>query len=584
MATSHELHHLVKQGNVPRVRELLKASRPEELDINAYDRSGQTPLMHAAKSQKASVELVRLLLDHGANVHHESHAHYEDGHSIVALSVTGGDPQKVTALIENGADIHYKRAEGYDALIDAVHARDVLRDPQLIDLLKLLIASGVALSTVTSYDESGIRTLSRLGRFDAVRLLLDAGADATHLKWTRLIRAVALGTLAEVEEAIESGANLEERDWWERTAWLVAIQTGDVAKARFLLEHGAVTITRGRCGEPSLFYAIENHHAPMLNWLLEIGTAVEQTDDFGTTALMAAVECGNVEGVDALLKAGADVNIEKEKNGRTAISSVRTRELAIRLLDAGADPGQLQSGGQRALLGFDPDADDDLLNVSLSEFLNGRLRRFGVSNPEKMIDAFCEGMIRTGISAYQAAELYEHTPDASRAPVWCAQRFGQSITLLPDGRIIQVGGEHEDSYDSDFCIYNDVFVHEQDGALQIFGYPESVFPPTDFHTATLVDKHIYLIGSLGYQGTRQYGKTPVYRLSIATFRIEPVQAGGEAPGWIFEHRAIRTTGNEICVFGGKIVTGDGDEEAHTENKESFVFDTERMVWRREEVG
>jgi hypothetical protein len=42
------------------------------------------------------------------------------------------------------------------------------------------------------------------------------------------------------------------------------------------------------------------------------------------------------------------------------------------------------------------------------------------------------------------------------------------------------GGEHEDFYDPDFCIYNDVFVHERDGSVAIYGYPESVFPPTDY--------------------------------------------------------------------------------------------------------
>ena len=66
------------------------------------------------------------------------------------------------------------------------------------------------------------------------------------------------------------------------------------------------------------------------------------------------------------------------------------------------------------------------------------------------------------------------------APGWCADRFGQSLTLLPDGRAVQVGGEHEDHYDPDFCIYNDVFVHGPDGDLAIYGYPADVFPPSDF--------------------------------------------------------------------------------------------------------
>ena len=89
---------------------------------------------------------------------------------------------------------------------------------------------------------------------------------------------------------------------------------------------------------------------------------------------MAAVECGNAQGVDALLKAGADINVER--NGQTALEFVRTRELAIRFLEAGADPAYLPFEGRRALLGLDPDPDEELLNVSPSEFLTGRSRRF----------------------------------------------------------------------------------------------------------------------------------------------------------------------------------------------------------------
>jgi ankyrin repeat protein len=176
----HELHRLAQDGDLQRLRELLNTP-PKGLDINAYDRFGRSPLMHAVGSPQASVELVRLLLDHGADIHQESSSQGVSS-SVISLALAGGDPQKVTALLECGADIHYTNKAGYDALIDAVHGRDVLRDPHLIELLKLLIAKGVALSGVTTYKESGLRVLSRIGRFDAVQLLLDARADATHLQ------------------------------------------------------------------------------------------------------------------------------------------------------------------------------------------------------------------------------------------------------------------------------------------------------------------------------------------------------------------------------------------------------------------
>ncbi|BAZ40570.1 ankyrin [Calothrix sp. NIES-4101] len=88
-----------------------------------------------------------------------------------------------------------------------------------------------------------------------------------------------------------------------------------------------------------------------------------------------------------------------------------------------------------------------------------------------------------------------------------------------------------------FFIYNDVVVHQGDGTFTIFGYPQDIFPPTDFHTATLVEKYIYIIGCLGYRNERICEYTPVYRLNCHTFNIEKVETNGEKPGWISQHQA-----------------------------------------------
>lgn len=558
------------------VEELLKSSGQQDVAMNTYDKSGHTPLMHAVMSPKASVDLLRLLLDHGADIHQETREPAYSVESIMALALQGGDPPKVMLLLQRGANIHYERAEGYNALLDAVHGRDVLRDERLIDLLSLLISHRVNLNAVSSFQESGSRVLSRIGRFDAVRLLLEAGADPELLKWTPLMRAVALGSLPDVLDELARTSSLEEKDWWERTAWLLAIQTGEVAKACLLLESGADRNARGRCQKPPLFYAIETFHTAMLRWLIEIGIPVEDRDQFGRTPLTEAVEHSNLDAVNDLLDAGADVNTEHK--GQAALSFVRTRDIAERLLGAGANPLHLPYEGRRALLGFAPDPDEDLLDILPSEFRAGRVRHFGIANPEKLDSPYCEGMIRAGLTASQAAELFNVAVEPVESPVWCAQRFGQSLTFLPDGRTIQIAGEHEDFYDPNFCIYNDVFVHKPDGAIHIFGYSETVFPPTDFHSATLLGHHIYIIGSLGYVGQRRYGNTPVYRLDTDTFKIEQIIVGGDKPGWIFSHKAIPLSSHEISISGGTVVTWDGKQEFHAPNERSFILDIKRAVW------
>src|SRR5262245_35909569 len=80
------------------------------------------------------------------------------------------DPEKIEALIALGVDLHYVREGGYGAVLDAVHGPD----ERLIDVLRLLISHGVDPDPISKYGESGLRVLSRQGRFDAVQVLLDA--------------------------------------------------------------------------------------------------------------------------------------------------------------------------------------------------------------------------------------------------------------------------------------------------------------------------------------------------------------------------------------------------------------------------
>jgi hypothetical protein len=91
---------------------------------------------------------------------------------------------------------------------------------------------------------------------------------------------------------------------------------------------------------------------------------------------------------------------------------------------------------------------------------------------------------------------------------------------------------------------------------------------------------VYVIGSLGYQGTRRHGQTPVYRLDVRTLRMERVEARGEGPGWVYRHRAMAGPGR-IRVWGGKVARAGEDGESHEGNEGSFVLDLARLEWHRE---
>lgn len=578
--STEALCEAVESGDIAALAGLLDEA--DAAALNAFDRNGFTPLMQAARSAAAPAEMVQMLLRRGADPMQTSSAPYNPGCSVLALALGAGDPRKVALLLGAGADLHYERGS-YGALIDAVHDRDVAADPRLLELLELLIARGADLDAVSSHNESALRVLSRLGRFDAVARLLASGAAEVQLAWTPLIRAVALGDLADVKSALDGRADLEARDYWGRSAWLVAVLTGSIEKADLLRAHGADVEAGGRCGQPAVFYAIAARSEVMLRWLLELGAAPDSRDDSGCTALMTAAERGNVAALDLLLAAGAAVDADNaERSGMTALWYAADAATARCLLAAGADPQHLQFEQRRALLGLRPEPDVRLLRVSAAEFEQGRRRRFGSANPEPMSDPFWLAMLRSGVTGYAAADRFglTHAWNDHAQPVWCAQRFGQSLTFLPDGRIVQVGGEHEDGYDPDFCIYNDVFVHEPDGSLRIYGYPEAEFPPTDFHTATQVGDQLWLIGSLGYAGSRRYGETQVHCLDLHSFRISRVSTTGQNPGWIYRHRAELHSPTRIRIHGGEVASRQGDAETYVSNAAVFELDLRRASWQR----
>lgn len=208
--------------------------------------------------------------------------------------------------------------------------------------------------------------------------------------------------------------------------------------------------------------------------------------------------------------------------------------------------------------------------------------RVGVRNPHRMTNAAWTWLARrSDLSAYQANAIFGGPSSLAVGPCWCGSRFGQSETTLPDGRIVRVGGEHEDYYDSDFYIYNDVIVQDPAGGLEIYGYPLDVLPPTDFHSATLVGERIVLVGCLGHPAQRDPSVTPVYALDTGSLAVTRLQTAGDAPGWLFKHEAeLAPDGATLTVRGGhRHVLRDGEAQI-LDNFDDWSLDLGRALWTR----
>lgn len=231
----------------------------------------------------------------------------------------------------------------------------------------------------------------------------------------------------------------------------------------------------------------------------------------------------------------------------------------------------------------------EVLPFKLADVAGLSRPRYGNANPERVRNPFWDYMFRQRRWAYWARKQFEidvkfRSPatgahrwrDSPEGPVWCFTRFGRTVTTL-EFETVYVAGEHEDSYDPDFCIYNDVVVEDAQGNLEFFLYPSEIFPPTDFHSATLVGNKIWLIGSLSYPAFRRVGETQVMCLDTNGFAMEAIETEGDCPGWISRHQAgVDHKGEEIWVKGGKVWTNEG----LVDNTGTFVLSLQSRQWRR----
>lgn len=499
--------------------------------------------------------------------------------------------------------------KGYPPLVKTSYEAD---DDKLMPELEKLLHSGADPNEASPYGETAIAQLFMRGRMDGFRLLLDHGVTVDGFEWSELHQAVVLGDLDKVK-ALATGADLATRDSTYRTPYLLACRLGEVEKAAHLRpltsDDGLISSEEE---ESALHIAARGGHVQMLEWLLAQGDDINATDEFGGTALLVAVEYAKPAAVKTLLKAGADPELGQNLSAslrksqtqpegafakaaalisgsvkkalkldamegmadfyNTPASSAYDPEIARLLVNAGVGPEQFDADMMPDLTGASLITPQNITPEMFQKF-NGR--EFGSSNPQTCDNPFYLEQIRSGESGFLARSAIMGDQDEiyDGAPVWSFSRFGRSATLLPDGRWVLIAGEHEDHYDPDFCIYNDVTVLDGKGGVEHNIYPRDVFPPTDFHSATLVEDCIWLIGNLGYAEDRPEGVTQVLRLSLKDFSVEKITTTGENPGWINRH-AASLNGRAIKVSGGKLEPSYRDLEA------SYALDLDSLIWKR----
>jgi ankyrin repeat protein len=301
--------------------DLIKLLVERGADVNAKTRSGKPVLFVAAGF--ADIEIVRLLLEHDANVNEVlatdqaatalQEASIEDRADVMALLIEKGANVDIQNNFGNTA-LHFANAEGTRVLLRA-GARTDVRDRNM--------RTPLIMSAYTSDNESMME-------------LLRAGANVNASnkdRFTALHLAVARKNIDGVKILVDAKANVNAQAELDMTPLHYAIYRKNIEIAKYLLEHGArVTIPSTRNQMP-LYVAVKTDSLPLIQLVLAHGPNVDAQTSTGLTALHLAAERNAVDSIRLLLDAGANVDLT-DNNGKTALQIAYTAKAldAVRLL------------------------------------------------------------------------------------------------------------------------------------------------------------------------------------------------------------------------------------------------------------
>jgi ankyrin repeat protein len=364
LPTAEEFHQAAGAGDVDAVTSAL-AERPELL--HEQDRHGDTALAHAAR--RGRIEVARFLLSQGASAR-TARSGKDRGWSPLFWAVGwGARVDMVNLLLDHGADI-LARADNHGAADDScLHAAS--RYESNGDVVSLLLSrGGDALLTARCGDgdsrDNGCTPLHaavKLGHDGVARILLRHGAA---------LDAFAAAGLGMSDWLAQLGADLGAADanGWTPLHW--ASSCGRSETVRYLLDKGVSSDARDRygrtpthqavlAGQDAVTQVLAPHGAPLDDFAnaalgnAEAVVSVTARDAFGWTPLHWACRAGQVDAVRALLTRGSDPNaLDSEGRPALFVAAYDARQLACveALIEAGADP-TARDGADCGILAYD---------------------------------------------------------------------------------------------------------------------------------------------------------------------------------------------------------------------------------------
>jgi len=311
------------------------------MDLNIQDRDGNTPLHYAVDHD--AVDIVRDLLDLGAEINIANSYRETPLHSAASWSPVTSEI--VRLLLENGADVTAEDCSGRTPLMKACNGRTILRKFVQVDevertlahleIINLLLQYRASANKQSTTSKTPLHYLGEGGWSEGYGYFNDSleedYEDLVSEEFER--RAVKVAQLL-----INNGADVNAQS---KRGTPLHKATFHKELAAFLLEKGADVHQKDRKGSTPL----HNCSLEVAQLLVTYGADIHATDSKGNTPLHRGKY---IEGLPAfLLSKGAAVNV-RNNGGQTLLHNCSS-EVARLLINHGAEVNAADNRGNTPL-------------------------------------------------------------------------------------------------------------------------------------------------------------------------------------------------------------------------------------------
>ena len=263
-----------------------------------HNRLGSTALHFAAGSSHNSGEILRCLIENGADVNGVNKVK----HTPLMIAAKRGHINALTLLIKHGADVDLQDSDGYKALHFAVYGSDISSE-----IFSCLIGIGADVNARTNNGVTPLMIAAEEGHINAVTSLVKCGANV-HLQdkdgQTALHHAMQSpqASICEVLSClIKNGADVNAHTFHNETPLMLASRDDHVNVVTFLIKHRADVDLQDKDGDTALHYAASSSLPEIVETLLNLG-ASHMCNHQGLTPLHQACISANIALVEYLIQ------------------------------------------------------------------------------------------------------------------------------------------------------------------------------------------------------------------------------------------------------------------------------------------